>query len=230
MSINLLIIASCVVFGAAALAAEPATLDLISSEIPADAKSYRIAVSGSNIYLQSGVPRKDVATGIVSFLAVSPVNPGVAPDSSVDKFFGPLQNRPLTWRDATAACNTYKGAGKDWQLPSTEELLQLNFYLDYGTQILESESEAVAPLKTNWTSLQDRMLPQFNFFWTKSTDKKSPAGLKQAGFFGKNGKYQNMSEARPLSYVCVTYFSGPARELDIAMPATDSENERAKKG
>ncbi len=209
-------IAAAFAFGAPVVRADDSQLlDLKAEEVVPDLNTFRIANAPAAPYMLTGIPKKNIKTGVVSFLAASPINPVVAPETPASRdVFAQVERRPLTWPEANAACATYRVAGKDWRLPSIHELKQLNEILDFKANVLDSEDPRAQTLKASLKDLDGMFMDQYQFFWSETVDSNIGRGQKLAGFFGPKGKFQGMSEARPLSTICVTYFSGPERPRD----------------
>lgn len=194
---------------------EPKALDLSAEEVVPNLRAFRVVDAATSPYMLTGIPMKNVKTGVVSFLAASPINPVVAPETPASRdVYARVEHRPLTWAEANAACASYGVAGKEWRLPTIHEMKQLNEFFGFKENILDSEDSRAQTLKANLKDLDGRFMDQYQFFWTKSETPEAKPGLMLAAVFGPEGKYQGMSEARLLSTICVTYFSGPEREID----------------
>ena len=202
--------------------------DLTPTQVVPDLRGVRLFEDKDATVLLTGIPKLDRKTQKISFLAVSPINPVELPAGDPSRiFFGDaLASPPRTWKSAKAACESYNALGKTWTLPDLIELSQLNMHANFYGQVLDPNKPEGAVLRKNFAFPKDKMHPQFTFFWASDPAPSGQEGLRMAAFFGPNAKKQSMSEARPLSWICVTYLSGPAREFDkMAMQPLKKKDE-----
>ncbi len=198
---------------------EGPTLKLGISDVPPDFKGFKILKRANTAIVITGIPKRNMQTGVISYLAISPINPVAPKDGAAgNEYFGDATHRPLTWSEASASCQSFKLENSAWDLPNLHELRQINFYVRFKDDILIGESDETKSITQHITKL-DHVLPQYSFFWTKESPADLPTGLKIAGTFGKKGKSQMMTEAMLLSSFCITYFEGEEREADrLAVP------------
>lgn len=201
--------------------------DLTADEVPTKATLFQIKnVNGQKILI-TGIPRLDRANNVTTYLALSPINPVAAPvAAATNKIFGEQKNRPLTWAESTAACQSYQAAGKPWKLVSAQELTQLSNFLRYEQVVLESDKPELQPLINNFHELRKAFPSQFSFFWVDFDEREIATGQKIAAVFkDKKLVMQPMSQQRLMNTICVTYFSGPdSLDVTAARANTDKKS------
>jgi hypothetical protein len=185
-----------------ALAAQaPVALDIPSypfTVLPQGSDEARFAVTVATR------PAEDGAGEL--YLAVTKVNPALAPDADWAKtLYDGERHRPMTYAEADAACRSLDWAGAKWSLPNPDNLRELRRV--GAAKYLRSPGHP-SRLGENFR-VTSGAETQAGYFWTDAQNGEFSADLHVAMQI-ESGTQVSHTVQKPLQVVCVTWFAKAA--------------------